>query len=58
MMKEPRQQSTCNGSFFLWASLLRLEMSSMMPWGKLGALPTSRTVLGFIKRETEGMCTL
>lgn len=27
-------------------------MSSMMPWGKFGALPTRRMVLEFRRRET------
>lgn len=32
-------------------------MSSMMPWGKLGAEPTRRTVLELMSRATDGICT-
>ena len=54
---DPRQQSTWRGTLRFRASLERDEMSSIMPWGKLGAEPTKRMVLLFIRRETLGMCT-
>jgi len=50
--KEPKQQSTWSGILRFTASLEREDMSSIMPWGKLGAEPMSRTVLLFIRRET------
>jgi hypothetical protein len=55
--KDPRQQSTCRGIFLLTASLERPEMSSMIPWGKLGAEPTRITVLLFMRRDTDGRWT-
>ncbi len=56
---EPRQQSTCRGSlpFLRRARRERAEMSSMMPWGKFGAEPTSRIVLLLIRAETLEMET-
>ena len=54
--KEPRQQSTCRGRRLRSARREREAMSSMMPWGKLGAEPTRRIVLLLISREMEGMC--
>ena len=55
--KEPRQQSTCRGRRFLMARRESVEMSSIIPWGKLGQEPTRRTVLLFIRRETLEVCT-
>jgi hypothetical protein len=55
--KEPRQQSTWRGSFFFRARRESEVMSSMMPWGKLGAEPTRRIVLPLMRRATEGMST-
>ena len=51
-MKEPRQQSTWSGILRLMARRERDDMSSMMPWGKLGAEPTRRMVLLLMRRET------
>lgn len=49
---DPRQQSTCNGILRFTASLERAVMSSIIPWGKLGAEPTRSTVLLLMSRET------
>lgn len=54
---EPRQQSTWRGMCRRRASLEREAMSSMMPWGKLGAEPTRRTVLLLMRRETRRVST-
>lgn len=55
--KDPRQQSTWSGILRLTASLEREVISSIMPWGKLGAEPTRRTVLLLMRRATDGMWT-
>jgi hypothetical protein len=54
MRKDPRQQSTCRGIFFLIAKRESEVISSIMPWGKFGAEPTRRMVFELIRRETDG----
>lgn len=56
--KDPRQQSTWSGIFFLTASLESAETSSIMPCGKFGAEATNRTVFELMRRATDGMWTL
>jgi len=56
--KEPRQQSTCRHVLRDCARRPRVGMSSTMPWGKLGALPTRRIVFELRRRDTCDVETL